>query len=237
MKVNCSLCGGGNDVHPGQEMLFCSFCGSALVIDEKGGPEHLILPHKRNDGFAKAALRSFLVRRGLSRPQKIKISFSYVPYIMAEDDRGRLIGRPCKGAPPEAGPLPFPPAGEYRFFDEELAVGEKVIPIDKTADDPAEGCKILHLPLYRLEYRSSGRKFSALVMGENFYVYADELPEPGAPSVDFVNLLIAFSLFIVFLLAGRLGNSAASRALVIAAAGAAGWTVFKVRERLVSRSG
>jgi hypothetical protein len=236
MKVKCSLCGGGNDVHPGQEMLFCAFCGSALVIDEDGGPEHLILPHKRSDSHAEAALRAFLLRKGLSRPQKIKSSFSYVPYVMVEDDRGRLFGRPGKGAPPEAGPLPFPPAGEYCFFDEQLADGEDVIPLDEASDDPADGFKILHLPVYKLQYRSSGKKFSALVMGESYYVYADELPDPGVPSIDFRNLLVGFSLFIAYMFAGLLGHNAFSKALVIIAAAIAGWAGLKVRERLVDRS-
>ena len=69
MKVQCNLCGGENEVHPGQEMLFCEYCGSSLALERNGGPEHLILPHERNDKTAGEALRSLLAEKNMARPK------------------------------------------------------------------------------------------------------------------------------------------------------------------------
>ena len=63
MRVHCDLCGGDNEIHPGQEMLHCSYCGSSLAIEDDGGTDHLILPHERRDSKAEKALVSLLARR------------------------------------------------------------------------------------------------------------------------------------------------------------------------------
>ena len=236
MQVNCRLCGGENSIHPGQEMLFCSYCGSALAIEEDRGPERLILPHQRNDRHAEEALRSFLAAKSLALPKDIKLDFAYIPYSMLEDDRGRLFGQPGRGSWPEAGPLSFPPAGEYRFFDELLAGDEKVIPLDEDPGTLAEAARILFLPLYRVRYRAAGKKYRALIMGESYYVFADSLPPERPRSVSMPNILAATSMAVVYLFLGKLGHSTAARILVIMAVSLAGWGVFSLRARMVSRS-
>ena len=114
MIVKCELCGGENRVHPGQKMLKCSYCGSALLVDDSNYPEHLILPHKRNDKAVEDILRSFLLKRNMGRPRKIEIKFCFVPYTMIEDENGKSSGYPAKGAPLTASPIPDPPAGVKR---------------------------------------------------------------------------------------------------------------------------
>lgn len=236
MQVNCRLCGGENSVHPGQEMLFCSYCGSALAIEEDRGPERLILPHQRNDRHSEEALRSFLAAKNLASPKDIKLDFAYIPYSMLEDDRGRLFGQPGRGSWPEVGPLSSPPAGEYRFFDESLAGGETVIPPDEDPETLAEAARILFLPVYRVRYRAAGKKYRALIMGESYYVFADTIPPKRPRSVSIPNILAAVSMAVVYLFLGKLGHSAAARIMVIMAAALAGWGVFSLRARMVSRS-
>ena len=236
MQVNCRLCGGENIIHPGQEMLFCSYCGSALTIEEDREPERLILPHERNDRHAKEALRSFLAAKSLALPKYIKLDFAYIPYSMLEDDRGRLFGQPGRGSWPEVGPLSFPPAGEYRFFDESLAGGEKVIPHDEHPETLAEAARILFLPVYRVRYRAAGKKYRALIMGESYYVFADSLPPERPRCVSMPNILVAASMAVVYFLLGKLGHSATARITVIMAAALAGWGMFSLRARMVSRS-
>ena len=236
MRVNCRLCGGENSVHPGQEMLFCSYCGSALTIEEDRGPERLILPHKRSDRNAEEALRSFLAAKGLASPKNVKVSFAYIPYTMLEDDRGRLFGQPGRGVWPEVGPLSIPPAGEYRFFDEELASGEKVFSLDEDEDTVAQAARILFLPVYRVRYTAAGDKYRALIMGESFYVFADAVPPERPRGISVPNILAAAAMALIFLFIGKLGHSHAARILVISAAALAGWGAFSLRERLVSRS-
>ena len=236
MQVNCRLCGGENSIHPGQEMLFCSYCGSALAVEEDRGPERLILPHTRNDRHTEEALRSFLSAKSLASPKDIKLDFAYIPYTMLEDDRGRLFGQPGRGSWSETGPLSFPPAGEYRFFDESLAGGEKVFPLDEEPETLAQATRILFLPLYRVRYRAAGKKYRALIMGESYYVFADSVP-PGRPSaVSMPNMIAAASIAVVYLFAGKLGHSTAARILVIMIAALAGWGAFSLRSRMVKRS-
>lgn len=237
MLVNCSLCGGENEVHPGQEMLFCSYCGNSLALEKSGGPEHLILPHERNDGVAAEALGSFLAERRRARPRDVKVDFSYVPWLMVEDDRGRLFGQPGRKAPPEAGPVPLVPAGEYRFFEEEHAGGETVVPIDEDDIDDLPVRRILHLPLYRISYRAGGGRHKALVFGESLHVVAEGLPPARPAAPGFGNLLAVSAIFAALLLIGRLGHSTAARAVVIAAASFAGWAGMTLRERLAGEDG
>ena len=216
-------------------MLFCSYCGSALAVAEDRGPERLILPHQRNDRHAEEALRSFLAAKSLASPKDIKLDFAYIPYCMLEDDRGRLFGQPGRGTWPEVGPLSFPPAGEYRFFDESLAGGEKVIPHDEDPEILAEAARILFLPLYRVRYRAAGKKYRALIIGESYYVFAEKLPpkRPGIVSVP--NILAAVSMTVAYLFLGKLGHSTAARILVVMTAALAGWGAFSLRARMVSK--
>lgn len=237
MHVSCSLCGGENEIHPGQKMLFCSFCGSALAVEERTGPEHLILPHERNDRMASDALRSHLALAGRNAPRDVRIEFSYVPFMMIEDDRGNTVACPCRGAPRDTGPIPAPPAGDYRYFDETLADGEKVVPLDPREAAAPGVERVLHLPLYRVLYRAAGRKRRALVMGESLYVYADDLPPRQPPAPAAPNLVAALALTAIFLLAGRLGHSLAARCVVIAAAAAAAWAASALRSRMVRTDG
>jgi len=217
-------------------MLFCSYCGSALAVEEDRGPERLILPHDRNDRHAEEALRSFLAARSLASPKDIKLDFAYIPYTMLEDDRGRLFGQPGRGTWPETGPLSFPPAGEYRFHDESLAGGEKVFPLDEDAGTLAQAARILFLPLYRVRYRAAGKKYRALIMGESYYVFADALPpeRPGAISVP--NIIAAAAIAVAYLFIGKLGHSAPARILVIMTVALAGWGAFTLKARIASKS-
>jgi hypothetical protein len=155
---------------------------------------------------------------------------------MLEDDRGRLFGHPGRGAWPEIGPLSFPPAGEYRFFDESLAGQEKVIPLDEEPETLARAARILFLPLYRARYRAAGRKFGALIMGESYYVFADSVPPERPQAVSVPNIIAALSMAVVYLLVGKLGHSSAARILVIMFAALAGWGAFSIRSRMVSRN-
>ncbi|MBN1164144.1 MAG: hypothetical protein JXB45_06175 [Candidatus Krumholzibacteriota bacterium] len=229
MQVKCSLCGGDNEIYPGQKMLFCSFCGSSLAIEKGGGPEHLILPHKRNDKVARYALQSFLTGKKLARPRDIKVEFVYLPYLLCPDEQGRVRAYPAPGITYRTGPLPFPPAGNYCFFDESLAGEEKIISFDNIT---AETEKVLHLPVYRLNYTAAGRDWQALVLGESLYIQAEELPPPRPSPLSVPNILAALSLLLIYLLAGKLDHGWVGRCLVIGAAASLGFAAYSVRERI-----
>ncbi len=229
MQVKCSLCGGENELHPGQQMLFCVYCGSSLAIGGGEKSEHLILPHKRNDRIAEEALRSFLAGRGLARPREIETGFSYIPYTTGEDDKGRPVLLPASREADPTGVLAFPPAGNYRYFDEEAAGKETIV---QPGGEIPRGVKMLHLPVYEISYRAGGGRWKAAVMGESLFVYADEFPPAQTAPLSATNMLAASCLFVLYLFAGRLGHGWAGRLLVTSAAAALGFVGFTIRRRI-----
>jgi len=233
MQVKCSLCGGENNIHPGQEMLFCSYCGSALALKDKTGPEHLILPHKRNDKSAVEALDSFFLSRNRARPQDMDAEFSYVPYLVIEDKNGRTATIPALEKSALFDPIPFPPAGSYRFFDEKFAEKEKIRKIEKTEDG---ALRILHLPVYLVRYKSGEWDGTAMVIGESWQVITDDLPPERAVSLDMTHILAAFGLFVGFLFLGKSVSSWSARLFLLFGASMFGFAILSLRNKLVKKT-
>lgn len=234
MQVRCSLCGGESEIHPGQKMLSCSYCGSSLAVEERSGPEHLILPHERNDRFAEEAVRSLLARRKLAAPKDLAAEFFYLPYLMIKDDRGKMRTVPAPGAPSWALPLPYPPAGNFCFFDPDLAGEGKVV---EAKEVPDEAHRILHLPVYRVRYRAAGKKFSAVVSGESLLVVADAYPPERPQSLSMPNILAAAALFVLLMFAGKIAQGHVGRFLMISILASAGYAGFMLRERMIRNAG
>ena len=230
MLVRCSLCGGDNDVHPGQKMLFCSYCGSALAVTEKEGPEHLILPHTRNDRDAKEALTSFLLNKKRTSPKEMRVEFSYIPYLLREDDKGQMQTTPALKEQSKLDPLPYPPAGNYCFFDEKLAGNEKVQPVERIDEGTLRIC---HLPIYRISYQTGKLKRKATVVGENWQVLTPQLPPESPMTLNVSNALVAGIFFIIFLLIGKAMPTWPTRLFLLFAASTIGYTIFKVRTKVV----
>ncbi len=228
MLVRCGLCGGENAIKPGQEMLACSYCGSALAIDKAPGPEHLILVHARDDRAAENVLRSFLIEKDRKRPVRTAIDFSFVPYatIEAEDGETSIVPA-CASSAPQGG-VPYPPAGEYRFFDESSAPPGKIVPIDRT---DTNAVRIVHLPVYRIRYEAGGWKGTAAVVGESWQVIAAELP-PEKPRALNLGLLVAAALlFAAYLVIGSFASGTLGRLALIMAASSAGYALFTIHEK------
>jgi len=228
MLVRCGLCGGENAIKPGQEMLACSYCGSALAIDKTPGPEHLILVHARDDRAAESVLRSFLIEKNRRRLVRSAIDFSFVPYAMIETGEGETsIAPACESLIPLEG-VPYPPAGEYRFFDGSCASSEKIVPADRIDKD---AIRIIHLPVYGIRYEAGEWKGSASVVGESWQVIAAELPpeRPRAPGAGL--FLAAALLFAAYLVIGKFASGALARLALIMAASGGGYALFSLHER------
>jgi hypothetical protein len=233
MQVNCSLCGGENEIQPGQKMLFCSYCGSSLAIDGRSGPEHLILPHERNDRNAREALTSFLLTRRMPRPKDIKTDFSYVPFLLVDDGKGgmKTVSGAAK-APAGMGVLGYAPAGCYRFFDEKLAGKERIVP---AAKNKTAAARILHLPVYRMRYTAGGASWKASAVGESWQVYAENVPPEQPSTLSLQSLLIPAALFVAFLLLGALGNGWLSRFFITCCAALAGYALLFFRKKVMAK--
>jgi len=228
MLVRCSLCGGESAINPGQEILACSYCGSALAIGKAPGPEHLILVHTRDDRAAESVLRSFLLEKNRKRPVGTAIDFSFVPYAMIETGDGETSIVPaCASLAPQGG-VPYPPAGEYRFFDESCAPSEKIVPADRIDKD---AIRVVHLPVYGIRYGAGGWKGTAAVVGESRQVIAAELP-PERPRALSVGLFLAAALlFAAYLMIGKFASGALGRLALIMAASSGGYALFTIHEK------
>ena len=231
MIVSCNLCGGESRVHPGQKMLFCSFCGSALAIQKERGLEHLILPHERNDKSAGEALRSYLMSKRRGRCEIGEIRFAYLPFVLVEEENGRTNVIPASG---EAwASVSYPPSGNYQFFDETIAGNEKVVPL---SDEAVEGERLLHLPVYEVSYKAGGFMGSAAVIGGSWQVQLEDLPPETGEPFDFSRALKAAALFTLFLFIGKLTTGWLGRFALTMATAAAGYAIITIRERVVNRA-
>ncbi len=233
MLVRCALCGGDNEREPGQEMLACSYCGAALALETPAGPEHLILVHTRNDGAAGRALRSHLIEKERRQPLAMSTDFAYVPFGLVETPDGKTSVAPAARTGEFPGGVPYPPAGEYRYFEESRADGAAIAPIEKA---PEHSLRIVHLPVYTIRYEAGDWKGRAAVVGESWQVIAAELPPEKRRVMNPGLVIAAAALFTGYLLAGRLAANTLARLAIILAASTAAYAIFALRERMSRRA-
>jgi hypothetical protein len=227
--VRCSLCGGENEREPGQEMLACSYCGAALALEAHSGPEHVILVHKTDNGAAENVLRSFLIEENRRRPAVMRTDFAFIPFAMIEDADGKASTVPTSRQGSLPGGAPYPPAGQYRFFDESHEPTEKVVPIETA---PQDAVRIIHLPVYTIRYEAGSWKGRAAVIGESWQVIAGELPPEKSRTLNVALFLAAAGLFAVYLVLGKLAPNVLARFALVMAASGVGYSIFILRERL-----
>jgi len=231
MLVKCDLCGGENRVHPGQKILSCSYCGSALAVEDSARKERLILPHRRNDRTAEDMLQSFLLKRNMGRAGNVRIKFSFAPFFIIEDQNGDCSACPSGDAPSSVGPMPDPPAGDYCYFDEKLADGEKII---KPSTVDPDASRIIYLPVYDISFNLSRRRWKAAVIGESWWIQMDRLPPRKTEPLDKPRIISAAVLFTGYLFLGRLAGGTMPRLVLLVAAAAAGYLFFKIRGKVVA---
>lgn len=230
MKVNCNFCGASNKIRPGQKILFCEFCGSAIALTDYGEPDHLILPHHRNDKMAREMFISFLRTKNRRVPKQINIDFSFIPFFMEENGGVRNTLQSATSTIDVK--LPHPPAGDYRFFDSSLAEKEEIISLDKKKKNVRY---ILHLPIYRINYQTHKGEWTAYAIGQSWQILADHLPTELEVSVNRTNLLYAAALMIIYLFMGKLAPKLPGTMAIILLTSLTGYSLYKIRGRMVKR--
>jgi hypothetical protein len=215
-------------MEPGREMLTCAFCGAALALDRPRGPEHLILDHKMDNAAAESVLHSFLIENGRKRPTEMATEFSLIPFSMIESEDGKESIVPASRSRAPAGKAPYPPAGQYRFFDESFARGEKIVPVETTAKGAV---KIIHLPVYEIHYRADSWKGRAFVIGESWQVIAEGLPPAKPRRIAPRLFLAAAGLFAAYLAISTLASGALGRLVLITAASCGGYVIYNLHEK------
>lgn len=213
-------------------MAVCSYCGAALAVDKPPGPEHLILSHKRDNAAAEGALQSFLIEQERRRPAKMATDFSFVPFLLIEEADGKTtVARASRSGAPLGG-VPYPPAGDYRFFDESCTGGEKVIPAESIENGTAT---IVHLPVYSVRYEAGTWRGRAAVIGESWQVIAEKLPPEKPRAVRARIILGAVGLFIAYFMLGKVASNFISRLILIVAASCVGYLLFTLHEKVAKQ--
>jgi len=213
-------------------MLTCAYCGAALALEKRRGPERLILSHARDDAGAEAALRSFLIERRRRAPLAMSTTFSFMPFAMIEDEEGTVSVAAASAPAARLGGIPYPPAGHYRFCDGTTLPDAAVVPeeaIDRNA------ARVIHLPIYLIHYRAGSWRGKAAVIGESRQVIAEALPPDKPPALDRRALFTAAGLFAGYYVLGRLVPHAPLRLILIAAAAVACYSTFALHERSTGR--
>jgi hypothetical protein len=210
-------------------MLACSYCGAALALEERHGPEHVILVHKRDDAAAENVLRSFLIEKDRRGPAAMRTDFALVPFVMIEDADGKTSTVPASKQGALPGGAPYPPAGQYRFFDESLEQTEKIVPVETA---PKDAVRIIHLPVYTIRYDVGNWKGRAVVIGESWQVIAGELPPEKPRALNLGLFFAAAGLFAVYFVLGKLVSNVLARFALIMAASGVGYSISILRERV-----
>jgi hypothetical protein len=219
-------------VDPGQDMVACSFCGAALALDKPRGAERLILAHKKNNAAAEDALESFLLGNKRKGATAQTTEFAYLPFSVTEEADGKTVVAAASTAGALHGGTPYPPTGDYRFFDESCAAGEKIVPADKMETGTAT---IIHLPVYTIRYEVGRWHGRAAVIGESWQVIAEKLP-PERPRAMKVGVFLgATGLFVAYLIIGRFASNFLGRLLLIVGASGGGYFLFSLHERVTKQ--
>jgi hypothetical protein len=137
------------------------------------------------------------------------------------------IAPACASLAPQGG-VPYPPAGEYRFFDESGAPSEKIVPADQIDKD---AIRIVHLPIYGIRYEAGGWKGKAAVVGESWQVIAAELPPERPRALNLGILVAAAFLFAAYLVIGKFASGVLGRLALIMGASSAGYALFSIYEK------
>ena len=208
-------------------MLACSFCGASLALERPRDVERLILSHTRDDKAAEASLRSHLAQMERRRPTRIDVDFSFVPFSMIETDDGKLTLVPAARVWRARESAPYPPAGEYQFFDESAA-NERVAPADGI--DPRASL-VVHLPVYSFAYEAGDWRGRSAVVGESWQVVAEELPPERPRRANAGSVVAGVALFAGYFAIAKITPGFFGSFAAVAAAAAIGYFGFALYER------
>ncbi len=205
--VNCTQCGGENDLTSGLRFLTCRFCGSTLFVDRSRVVGHYRVPPLLAREPAAAALRRWMAGddtvKHLDREAEIEtlelVSFPVWLFRTREGDAERVLFEP-------AAPTPIPqvadirvPAGSlepYRQEDEISQVIEVQVPLE-TARGWLEQRQVgsvletalVRVPFWKCRYRFRGRSYLAAVDASTGSVLAGVYPEKAESPYVLVAIL------------------------------------------------
>jgi DNA-directed RNA polymerase subunit RPC12/RpoP len=223
MKTPCSRCGGEVPVRQESLVVECPFCNSRLFVDLGRSVLHYrvrpVLDERRARGSLSSALRR---RQPGAQPRVGPAALLHLPFWATETASGKRLRCAVALVPEAVRTLPMP-ASDLVFFDaDEMPEGQVVYPDEHLTAPPGTqgpaGARpdLVHLPFYRLSYKSGAGSFEAHVDAVSGRVCADEWPPIQGGGGDRPFALALAGVGAIFLLEALLLHSAAVSALAIA---------------------
>lgn len=215
MILTCSQCGAKLKIDIFKRFINCPYCKSSLVVEQDRTVKCYILRHIRNDLWIKGVLRSWLKKAGLEgSAEDIKIDFKLFPIWHTTFEDGQTITQPAaKTAHTEISSIKIP-AGDLKFFDENMSFTEVVTPSIRheaatvwTTDTHEKHREInrlwlVYLPIYFIDYNMDGEHHRTSIVGESTKVYSDTTATYGDYKVPMKNLVLFLFAFGTFLILG-----------------------------------
>lgn len=212
MAVACTQCGAAIEPRPGERLLSCPFCDSALVVDGSTTLFHELMVPTIDEGGARAHLRRFLGGRStvadLDRKARLESpALEYFPFwaftVLSGRDE-RVVLQPAAPSALQGLQGLELPAGETRPMQAGLVGEAQVIEPEvptSTARQWLEGrygavevrqTVLYHLPLYRIHYLYQSRRYHAAVDAVSGKVFPADFPAKAeAPFMGVAALALA----------------------------------------------
>ncbi|OQX84102.1 MAG: hypothetical protein B6D63_05245 [Candidatus Latescibacteria bacterium 4484_7] len=241
MQVKCNICGGINDIYPGERILRCEYCGNSLSIERGKGPEHLVLLHERDDKMAIEAATSFIMEKTKRTVTCTGTSLHLVPFVVKGNSPSGT-SEAATSKKPFSGLRVVQPAGRFVFFEDFITQATEGKTFQKSDTEAYEtirfegnasgALRIVHIPIYIVSYRCGNREGEALVTAESWQVTDSDLPPAMEKEFDTSKLILPVSLFLIFTAAGFTAKSFFAGALLVIGGSGLSYLILALRQRL-----
>jgi hypothetical protein len=235
-SIQCTQCGGHVPVED-DGYVVCPACQSALYVDLSRVCIHQQVEPAIAERDLPGALGRWLHRLEVpGQPRVTKRDLRYWPFweVEAADARALILAAPSPFTELESIEVP---AGRRRRFDdatEAAAVAPTTFgaaALERSGVTGDARLRLLHLPIYHLEYQLDGRRWDALIEGVSGGVFAERLPPPHTTQLDTSHALVFGATFVIFVLEGLLLPDLGPTLLGYGVTGAVLYKVFQARGR------
>jgi hypothetical protein len=191
--MSCPQCGAAFEVRGDDPFVACGHCRASLFVDLGGLVRHLLLRPRIGAGEARGALERFLraaeVDTVVAAPA---LRLEFHPWYVIPGDGGPSVVRGSSQAAFAAAPRRAAESGDAEAFDESVARTAEVVRPEISADEAvlqadggrAEGVRLLHVPVWRIDFQEGGRRFRAYVDAVEGDVSTLALPPASSRRMD-----------------------------------------------------
>ena len=215
MNIKCTQCGAKVPIEKDSDFIRCPYCETALYVDtERTVKHHYMAAQAQTKDLGPMVARKLSYLEVVDPVTVGKWSFFYFPFWRVDTSLGGSVVIAAATPPCEDMLQISMPAGDLKLFAPELAAEHEVtepemllddalIEAQKILDNPAvkfTAASLIHLPMYRVEYRCQNQDFVAVVDAITGDAFADEWPAMPQKQKDRMLGGIALAAFALFFL-------------------------------------